>query len=83
MSVSGAPRGRPVPRTDADLLARPRDARRWTLLRYRAGLTQGEVSRRTGIPATYLSDIERGRANAGPITTQRLTEVYGDDGLDL
>jgi len=85
MSVCGAPRGRPIPRSAAYLLGRPPDARRWTLLRYRAGLTQAEAARRSGVPATYISDIECGRANAGPITAQRLEALYVlyDDGLDL
>lgn len=46
-------------------------------LRSRAGLTQAEVARRTGIVTTVLSAYERGRREPGADTFLRIVEAIG------
>jgi len=46
-------------------------------LRHRAGLTQAEVARRVGIPATVLSAYECGRRQPSLETAGRLIDAMG------
>ncbi len=48
-------------------------------LRHRAGLTQVEVARRVGIPATVLSAYECGRRQPSVETAGRLIDAMGFD----
>lgn len=67
----------PVPRTSADVLARPPEARRWLLARLAANLTLKEAGRRAGVTYSYLCLIEHGHHRPGPRLTARLRAVYG------
>jgi transcriptional regulator with XRE-family HTH domain len=46
-------------------------------LRHRAGLTQAEVARRTGIVTSVLSAYERGRREPGADTFLRIAAAIG------
>jgi transcriptional regulator with XRE-family HTH domain len=48
-------------------------------LRHRAGLTQAEVARRVGIPATVVSAYECGRRQPSLETAGRLIDAMGFD----
>jgi transcriptional regulator with XRE-family HTH domain len=57
-----------------------RDAARSPLasLRREHGLTQAEVAEKSGVPVTYISDIERGRqGNLNSDTIKRIAKGLG------
>lgn len=51
--------------------------RRLYVHRCRAGLTQAEVSARTGIPRSGLSDIEQGKRTLDAVELILLAQLYG------
>lgn len=50
-------------------------------LRKQANLTLKEVSEQTGISLSFISEVERGRANPSIETLMRLSAAYGYDCL--
>jgi transcriptional regulator with XRE-family HTH domain len=51
--------------------------------RHREGMTQMELSQRTGIPRRHISEIENGRRPIGKVTAQKLSKVLDEDALRL
>jgi transcriptional regulator with XRE-family HTH domain len=54
-----------------------------TAHRLRRGWTIEDLSRRSGMNATYLGVLERGFNMPGILTILRLAEVFGMEGADL
>lgn len=52
-------------------------------LRREKGLTQEEVSAKSGLSQQYISDLERGRRNPTVITLYELAEAIGVSHVDL
>lgn len=52
-------------------------------LRREKGLTQEEVSAKSGLSQQYISDLERGRRNPTVITLYELAEAIGVNHVDL
>ena len=52
-------------------------------LRKARGMTQGAVAERAALSATYISDVERGRANPTLSTTEKLAAALRLDVLEL
>ena len=52
-------------------------------LRREKGLTQEEVSAKSGLSQQYISDLERGRRNPTVITLYKLAEAIGVSHVDL
>jgi plasmid maintenance system antidote protein VapI len=48
-------------------------------LRYREGLTQVELSQKTGIPRRHISEMENGKRPIGKTTARRLASVLDVD----
>ena len=73
--------------TEAHHKGRPARGRgRLFRLRDKAGLTQGEISRMTGLRQSKISDIERGSADIGNITLRtaaKLAAALGVHAEDL
>lgn len=57
--------------------------RNFARLRREKGLTQEEVSVRSGFSQQYLSSLERGQRNPTVITLYELAQALGVDYLDL
>jgi transcriptional regulator with XRE-family HTH domain len=53
------------------------------VLRQRLGLTQQEVSRRSGVSAAVISKLERNQSQGEVSTIARLARVYGMSAADL
>jgi DNA-binding XRE family transcriptional regulator len=51
--------------------------------RYREGLTQVELSERTGIPRRHISEMENGKRPIGKHTARKLAEVLNIDARRL
>jgi DNA-binding XRE family transcriptional regulator len=51
--------------------------------RHREGMTQMELSQRTGIPRRHISEIENGKRPIGKLTAQKLSKVLDEDALHL
>jgi transcriptional regulator with XRE-family HTH domain len=52
-------------------------------LRLASGMSQPELARRAGISQSFLSQLERGRHEAGPSTVRKLAEALGVDPSEL
>ncbi|MXZ90470.1 MAG: helix-turn-helix domain-containing protein [Chloroflexi bacterium] len=53
------------------------------LKRLRGRVSLREVTRRTGVSSSYLSQIERGVSRPGAIVVRKLAELYHVDSLEL
>jgi transcriptional regulator with XRE-family HTH domain len=52
-------------------------ARRLTLARHAAGLTQAVASRAVGVSQVHLCDVERGMSRPSEALVRRLLDLYG------
>jgi transcriptional regulator with XRE-family HTH domain len=52
-------------------------------LRIASGMSQPELARRAGINQAFLSQLERGKHEAGPSTVRKLAEALGVHPLEL
>lgn len=63
--------------TSSNAQGRITPGQRVRLLRTEKGLTLAELSKKVGIGASYLSEIERGRVSPAPATLGRIAEALG------
>jgi transcriptional regulator with XRE-family HTH domain len=51
--------------------------------RIKAGLSQGDIAERTGLPQSYISAIEQGKVNLTLETMMILARVFDQELIDL
>lgn len=71
--------GRPLAKSEAELLALDPEVRRWVLARLARSWTQAEAARHLGMTQQLLSQIERGDVRPGGVSRARFRSIYGDE----